>query len=182
MMVREACPACGAERYKRNGHTHTGKQNHQCKACGRQFVLDATNHVITVEQRTLVERLLREKISLHGICRAVGISIRWLMHFIATCFAALPDHPHMRPVASPRDVIIGHLEVEADEMWSFVKKKSEQTMDLDRHGQVDTAKHGVPRRELQSRESAAVVGESCCDVPRAGDVLYRLIDIRLYRE
>jgi hypothetical protein len=99
------------------------------------------------------------------------------MHFIATCFAALPDHPHMRPVASPRDVIIGHLEVEADEMWSFVKKKSEQTMDLDRHGQVDTAKHGVPRRELQSRECAAVVGKSCCDVPRAGDVLYRLIDI-----
>src|SRR5713101_3139695 len=23
MMVREACPACGAERYKRNGHMHT---------------------------------------------------------------------------------------------------------------------------------------------------------------
>src|SRR4029453_8348439 len=110
--------------YKRNGHTHTGKQNHQCKACGRQFVLDATNHVITVEQRTLVERLLREKISLHGICRAVGVSIGWLMHFIVTCFAALPDHLHVRPVAAPRDVLIGCLEVEADEMWSFVKQKT----------------------------------------------------------
>src|SRR5215471_16043879 len=124
MVVTEACPACGSERFKRNGHIHTGKQNYQCKVCGRQFVLDAANHVITVEQRTLVERLLCEKISLHGICRAVGVSIRWLMRFLATCFVALPDHLHVQPVAAPRDVILGRLEVEADEMWSFVAKKA----------------------------------------------------------
>ena len=46
------------------------------------------------------------------------------MHFIVTCFAALPDHLHVRPVAAPRDVLIGCLEVEADEMWSFVKQKA----------------------------------------------------------
>ena len=124
MVVREACPACGSERFKRNGHIHTGKQNHQCKACGRQFVLDAAPHVITEEQRALVERLLCEKISLHGICRAVGVSIRWLMRFLVTCFAALPDHLPGQPGASPRDVLIGPLEVEADEMWSFVKQKA----------------------------------------------------------
>src|SRR6266446_10438488 len=103
--MREACPACGSERFKRNGHIHTGQQNHQCKACGRQFVLHADNRVITEEQRTLVERLLCEKISLHGICRAVGVSIRWLINFIATSFATLPDHLHVRPVASPRAVL-----------------------------------------------------------------------------
>jgi insertion element IS1 protein InsB len=124
MIVRAACPACGSERCKKNGHIHTGKQNHRCKACGRQYVLDATNRVIAEEQRTLVERLLREKISLHGICRAVGVSIRWLMNFFVTCFATLPDHLHVHPVASPRDVLIGRLEVEADEMWSFVQKKA----------------------------------------------------------
>jgi len=70
-----------------------------------------------------VERLLCEKISLHGICRAVGVSIRWLMGFIVTRFAALPDHLHVQPVASPRDVLIGRLEVEADEMWSFVVRR-----------------------------------------------------------
>src|SRR5262250_2025054 len=124
MAVREACPACGSERFKRNGHIHTGRQNHQCKACGRQFVCDATKGVITEEQRTLVERLLCEKISLYGICRAVGVSIRWLMGFIAARFAALPDHLHVWPVAAPREVLMGGLEVEADEMWSFVKKKA----------------------------------------------------------
>jgi insertion element IS1 protein InsB len=79
--------------------------------------------VIGDEHRTLVERLLCEKISLHGICRAVGVSIRWLMGFMAARFAALPDHLHVRPVAAPGDVLIGHLEVEADELWGFVTKK-----------------------------------------------------------
>jgi hypothetical protein len=46
---------------------HTGQQNHQCKGCGRQCVLQADNRVIGEEQRTLVERLLHEKISLHGM-------------------------------------------------------------------------------------------------------------------
>ena len=89
MVVREACPACGSKRFKRNGHLKTGQQNHQCKACGRQFVLHADNRVISDAQRALVERLLCEKISLHGICRAVGVSIRWLMGFMAARFAAL---------------------------------------------------------------------------------------------
>jgi insertion element IS1 protein InsB len=124
MVVREVCPACGSERCKSNGHMHTGKQNHPCKTCGRQCVLEAAHHVITPEQRTLVERLRCETISLHGICRAVGVSIRWLMNFLVTCFAPLPDHRHARPVASPRDVRIGRLEVEADEMGSFVKQKA----------------------------------------------------------
>jgi hypothetical protein len=48
------------------------------------------------------------------------------MPFIVTCFAVLPDHPYVQPVTFPRDVIRGRLEVEADEMWSFVKQKANQ--------------------------------------------------------
>jgi hypothetical protein len=33
-------------------------------------------------------------------------------------------HLRMLPVAAPREVIIGRLEVEADEMWSFVQHKA----------------------------------------------------------
>ena len=124
MIVREACPARGSKRCQSNGPIHTGQQNHQCKACERQFVLHADNRVIGDEQRAVVERLLCEQISLHGICRAVGVSIRWLMGFMAARFAALPDHRHVRPVVAPRDMLIGRLEVEADEMWSFVKRKA----------------------------------------------------------
>ena len=80
--------------------------------------------MIAEEQRRLVELLRCEKISLHGMCRAVGVRIRWLMRLLVPCFAALPDHLHVQPVAAPRDGILGWLEVEADEMWSFVKRQA----------------------------------------------------------
>ena len=101
---------------KKNGHIPNGKQNHRCKACGRQFVSDVTKRVIVAEHRTVVERLLCEKISLHGICRTIGISIRWLLDFMTACFAALPEHLNIPPVASSREVLLGCLEVETDEL------------------------------------------------------------------
>jgi len=122
--VREACPECGSQHFKRNGHIHNGKQNHQCKACGHQFALAATNRVINEEHRTLVERVLCEKISLHGICRTVGVSIRWLMDFMVACFATVPEHLHVQPVAAYGEVLLGCLEVETEELWSFVQKKA----------------------------------------------------------
>ena len=68
MLIREACPKCGSSRYKKNGHTRHGKQNHQCKACERQFVATAEDRSIADERRTLIEHLLRERISLRGPC------------------------------------------------------------------------------------------------------------------
>jgi transposase-like protein len=49
MVVRDACPACGSIRFKENGHTHHGKQNHHCNMCRRQFVADATDRIISHE-------------------------------------------------------------------------------------------------------------------------------------
>jgi insertion element IS1 protein InsB len=103
----------------------TGKQNHQCKACGRQFVAHAEKRVVIAgEQHTLVKRLLREKISLHGICWAVGVRMKWLMHFMVVRFDAIPDHLHVHLPDSPTAVTLHRLEAEADEMWSFVEKKA----------------------------------------------------------
>src|SRR5262245_27961334 len=124
MSIREACPECGSQLFKKNGHIHNGKQNHQCKTCGRQFVVDATNRVIDAEHRSLVERLPCEKISLHGICRVLGVSIHWLMDFMVACFAAVPDHLQVLPAASSREVLLGCLDVEADELRSFVQQKA----------------------------------------------------------
>jgi insertion element IS1 protein InsB len=122
--ARDACPECGSQQVKKNGHIHNGKHNHQCKDCGRQFIVNASPRVITEEHRRLVERLLCEKISLHGICRAIGVSIRWLMDFMVTCFAEVPEHLHVQPIACSGEVLLGCLAVEADELWSFVWKKA----------------------------------------------------------
>ena len=124
MTLREACPQCGSRCYKRTGHIHTGKQNHRCKVCGRAFVLTPDNVVITEEQRALIERLLRERISLRGICRAVGVGLQWLLQFMVSQFQAAPEHLYVKPADSTPAVILQRLEAELDELWSFVGKKA----------------------------------------------------------
>jgi insertion element IS1 protein InsB len=124
MIVRDACPACGSTRFKKNGHTHNGKQNHQCKTCPRQFVPCSEQYLIAEDKRGLIERLLVERISLRGICRAVGVTLKWLLGFLVQCFKTLPDHLPVHPVSCTRDVLIQRLEVEADELASFVQKKA----------------------------------------------------------
>ena len=79
MLTREACPQCGSKRHKRNGHIYSGKQNHRCEVCGRAFVLNPEHHMSTDDQRTLIERLLLEHISLRGICHAMGFGLRGLL-------------------------------------------------------------------------------------------------------
>jgi IS1 family transposase len=124
MVIRDVCPRCKSPTYKKNGHIHNGKQNHQCKDCGRQFVDCFEQDLVSDETRRLIERLLLERLSLRGICRAVGVKLKWLLGFIVTQFEALPDHLNVEPITSTADVMIQRLEVEADEMASFVQKKA----------------------------------------------------------
>jgi insertion element IS1 protein InsB len=69
-----SCPRCRLSHSKKNGHTHYGKQNHRCSECGRQFVADSQR--ITEAERELIKKLLLERISLSGICRVCGVSLR----------------------------------------------------------------------------------------------------------
>jgi insertion element IS1 protein InsB len=64
------------------------------------------------------------RLSLRGICRAIGVSLTWLLHFMVACFTACPDHLHTQCPARPTEVVMSRLEAEADEMWSFVQKKA----------------------------------------------------------
>jgi uncharacterized protein (DUF934 family) len=81
------------------------------------------NLLISSERRAEIANLLRERISLRGICRAVGVSMTWLLHFMVECFARCPDHLHVRLPTSPAKVLMYKLEAEADEMWSFVVRR-----------------------------------------------------------
>jgi insertion element IS1 protein InsB len=124
MVIREVCPQCQSPTYKKNGHIHNGKQNHLCLDCGRQFVDCFEQYLVSDETRALIERLLLERLSLRGICRAVGVGLKWLLGFIVTCFEALPEHLNVQSITTHTDVMIQRLEVEADEMASFVQKKA----------------------------------------------------------
>jgi insertion element IS1 protein InsB len=92
--------------------------------CGRAFILVPENHVITEEQRALIERLLLERISLRGICRAVGVGLQWLLQFMVERFQAAPEHLYVELSGGIPAVILQQLEAELDELWSFVGKKA----------------------------------------------------------
>ncbi len=118
-----SCPHCQSSQIKRNGHTHYRKQNHQCLECGRQFVADS--QFINDETKELIKRLLLERLSLSGICRATGVSLRWLLTFIAALYDTLPDDLFVQSLQrTTRHVRVLRLAAEADEMWSFVGSKA----------------------------------------------------------
>ena len=138
MVIRDVCPRCQSSKYTKNGHIHNGKQNHQCQDCGRQFVECFEQSLIADDTRALIEHLLVERISLRGICRAVGVHLKWLIGFLVRCIEALPDHLHVQLVTCHGDVMVQRLAVEADEMSSFVHKKANKqwiwiAMDAETH-------------------------------------------------
>ena len=95
MVISDECPRCQSPRHKRNGHIHHGKQNHQCHDCGRPCVDGFEQNLVSADTRALIAHVLVERISWRGICRAVGVTRKWLLGVLVQCFEAWPDHLHM---------------------------------------------------------------------------------------
>ncbi len=77
-----ACPTCNSTHVVKNGKIHNGKQNFRCRECGRQFVEDPQNKIIDPASKTLIDKLLLEKLPLAGIARVVGVSEPWLQSYV----------------------------------------------------------------------------------------------------
>ena len=77
-----ACPRCRATHVVRNGRTQAGSPNFLCRGCGRRFVERPKKGPVPEATRQLVRRLLRERMSLRGIARSVGVSRSWLQAFV----------------------------------------------------------------------------------------------------
>ena len=122
-MIREVCPNCGSEKYKKNGHIHNGKQNYRCKECGRQFVMDYEFKDVGDFKKNLINKALLERNSLRGISRIFSVSLTWLLGYIASLYAQTPDDLGFEIPARFKNSKVQLLFFEADEMWSFVRKK-----------------------------------------------------------
>ena len=105
---------------------HNGKQHHHCHDCGRQCVQCFEHYRIAGDQRGRIERLLVERSSLRGICRALGVTRQWLLGFLVQWVEAWPDHRHVHPVSCQHEVRTQRLEVKADALASFVQKQAHQ--------------------------------------------------------
>ena len=122
--MSRCCPSCSSTSTKKNVHIHNGKQNHYCKQCSRQFVLNPDQILISSAKRERIQRLLIERIPLRGICRVEGVSLRWLIVFMVDLYDKLPDDLNLGVKTESEELIIYTLESEIDEMLSFVGKKA----------------------------------------------------------
>jgi transposase-like protein len=84
------CPRCGSQKVVKNGRIHNGKQNHKCRACGRQFVEDPQQKRIDPHTKALIDKLLLEKLPLAGIARVCDVSESWLQEYVNHQYAAVP--------------------------------------------------------------------------------------------
>jgi transposase-like protein len=84
------CPNCQATQIIKNGTIHNGKPKWKCKICGRQFVVDPTQHRSSDATKQLIDKLLLERIWLAGIVRVTGVSPRWLQYYINAKYASVP--------------------------------------------------------------------------------------------
>ena len=91
------CPRCTSEQTVKNGHIHNGKQNHRCKDCGRQFVRDPQNKIISQETMELIDKLLLEKLPLAGIARVAEVSEPWPQGYVNQKYEAVPKQLKSTP-------------------------------------------------------------------------------------
>ena len=117
------CPNCCSATIKKKCHIHNGKQNHQCLNCGRQFVIDPQNRVISEEKRSFIRQALLERVSLEGVCRIFNVSMPWLLQFINEIIEELPEDLNAT-VTSTEEIEVAVFEL--DEQRSYVGNKSNQ--------------------------------------------------------
>jgi IS1 family transposase len=116
------CPSCHSTNIKKNGHTHYGKQNHRCKCCGRQFVLN-NKHTKSEWLKSAIKKALKERISLRGICRIFGVSFTWLQSYAHWLWEQTPENLGLSSYRLGEIKRLQVFGIQADELWSFVQKK-----------------------------------------------------------
>lgn len=118
------CPHCHSPRVKKNGHISSGKQNHRCTDCGRQFVESGPDWFVSFEDKILINKLLLERIPLAGICRVSGVSASWLANYLKEFYRDLPDDLQADACLPEVDAYLAdRLDEEIDRIRALKKKQ-----------------------------------------------------------
>lgn len=110
------CPSCASRHVKKNGTTANEKQKHRCLECHRQFITAYTYQGCITLVRDLGVPMTMNSSGIRDIARVLAISTQTVMKIIREQAAQVAE-----PRVPPR---IKDLEI--DEFWSFIRKKSEQ--------------------------------------------------------
>ena len=122
------CPRCLSANIKNNGLFLSKKQSYKCKICSKKFTDNGQQWFVCEQKQACVKRLLLERLSLRGICRAMQVSMTWLMAFIKDLYGSMPEDLNcevaLEKVQKDHRYYIKLVHSEADELWSFVGKRS----------------------------------------------------------
>ena len=80
--------------------------------------------------------------------------MKWLMALRVERYEAVPVHLNVQIPSGREPLLVGHLEVEADELWSFVGKKANPQwlwLALDAHSRQVLAFHVGNRSQKSAR-------------------------------
>ena len=86
------CTKCQSAQIIKYGHTHYGKPRFRCQSCGRQFVEAPTRQPIDEQTRSLIDKLLLERLALAAIAGITGVSQRWLQMYVNQKYYQTPKH------------------------------------------------------------------------------------------
>ena len=113
------CPHCHSPNIIKNGHTCYGAQRCLCHDCGKTRVL-MRRRQHNPDRQAMIDRALRERLSLRGICRIFRVSMDRLLNRIRHLVSHLPDLVQTLLPARTDDVL------KLDEMHSFVATKKQK--------------------------------------------------------
>ena len=108
-----ACKRCGGEEHTKNGFMR-GKQRYRCRACGLNFT-DTPPRGMSLQVKVTAVLLYVSGLSMNRTAKLLGVSTPSVMTWIEQ-FAK--DHAQ-KPEPLGRALVI-----ELDEMWDYLKKKS----------------------------------------------------------
>ena len=120
--MQTCCPHCKSANIKRNGNTYYKKQNHKCKDCHRQFVLNNA-HTIPEDKKAWIKAALKERLSLRAITRIFKVSLTWLANYAHTLWEKSPENLGLTEEMLSKIEKLQVFGLQADELWSFVQKK-----------------------------------------------------------
>ena len=113
------CPTCYSKTVNLYGKTKQRKQRYKCKQCNRTFIMDYTynGHKSSVIQY-IIPLTLRGS-GIRDIAYVLSISVNTVFKSIRRYYAHLPE-----PIPRPASLSVKNVEI--DELWSFVRRKSRQ--------------------------------------------------------
>ena len=116
------CRRCGSAELVKNGHNASGSPQYHCKGCGAYGVLEPEASGYSEEEKERILRAYRER----GSMRATRARLRGQPQYpLALAQKKGHQQPELSDTVDPAeegDVL--ELDLELDEAWSFVKRKT----------------------------------------------------------